>query len=555
MSSGTASCLVIEDRSSLPARTGTVWVLPNKTIRFGRDADNKKNQIVFNDPAVSRNHFEIYCVVVDEENRHKPLVFVRDRQSSNGTFVNGQLIGKGPSISPGWLLQDGDLITVPPYIFVTLSQRPIEPPFFSLTSHQRQEALLFEDRYVISDRTIGDGAHATVYLAIDVKTGKQVVCKVHDLAKVSRAPRKLERIRQEAILLSYLDHPNILSFRAAFQTQQTLYIFTDFATGGDLFSLIHKYDTFEEVEIRWILRQVLSGVVYIHGKGVAHRDIKPENILCAIAPDAAYRVLLSDFGDSAMASRGRMKSHVGTTIYRAPECHSPEIGHGLSVDIWAIGMLALQLFTGMEEIPHLHTMNLNNQEAIDKYLQHVFHHLNQHSGISEGGKQFLRACLTYDKEERPTARQLLKNRWLKEPYMDNGLFKQLENESIAPWTPRGVVLPAIEDLWVENTENVGGEPAQSRAASDEAQVSHHFGQLQFDGDLSVEACQPEPSPEPTEVANGKDDESHQEGTTREFVSLPQKALGSAAREAKLGSKRRLDLLHAGRPKRCRLFSI
>ena len=79
-----------------------------------------------------------------------------------------------------------------------------------------------------------------------------------------------------------------------------------------------KYNTFKEIEIRWIVRQVLSGVVYIHGKGVAHRDIKPENILCAIAPDAAYRVLLSDFGDSAMASRGRMKSHVGTTFYRAP---------------------------------------------------------------------------------------------------------------------------------------------------------------------------------------------------------------------------------------------
>lgn len=210
---------------------------------------------------------------------------------------------------------------------------------------------LLEDRYVISNRTIGDGAHAVVYLANEVKTGKQVVCKVHDLASVSRSPQKLQRIRQEAILLSYLDHvsswrtrsrkvqgltgqPNILSFRAAFQTQQTLsvprpdhrafpsdtnrYIFTELATGGDLFSLLTKYNIFKEVEVRWIVRQVLSGVVYIHGKGVAHRDIKPENILCAIAPDASYRVLLSDFGDSAMASRGRMKSHVGTTFYRAP---------------------------------------------------------------------------------------------------------------------------------------------------------------------------------------------------------------------------------------------
>lgn len=96
------------------------------------------------------------------------------------------------------------------------------------------------------------------------------------------------------------------------------YIFTELATGGDLFSLFTRYRVFEEIEIRWIIRQVLRAVVYIHSKGIAHRDIKPENILCIIAPSAAYRIALSDFGDSAVATRGRMRSEVGTAFYRAP---------------------------------------------------------------------------------------------------------------------------------------------------------------------------------------------------------------------------------------------
>lgn len=75
---------------------------------------------------------------------------------------------------------------------------------------------------------------------------------------------------------------------------------------------------FTELEIRWIIHQVLRGVVYIHGKGVAHRDIKPENILCAVVPDVSYRVALSDFGDAAMVRGGRMRSEVGTSFYRAP---------------------------------------------------------------------------------------------------------------------------------------------------------------------------------------------------------------------------------------------
>jgi serine/threonine protein kinase len=56
----------------------------------------------------------------------------------------------------------------------------------------------------------------------------------------------------------------------------------------------------------------------MHRKGVAHRDIKLENILCVVAPNAAYRIVLSDLGDSAPTSGGRRRSGVGTAFYRAP---------------------------------------------------------------------------------------------------------------------------------------------------------------------------------------------------------------------------------------------
>jgi hypothetical protein len=217
-------------------------------------------------------------------------------------------------------------------------------------------------------------------------------------------------------------------------------------------------------------------------------------------------------------------------------------------------MLVLQLFTGMEEISLLHTMDLNSQEAIDEYLENVLRHLNSDDGISEDGKQFLRDCLTYDKEERPTARHLLMNRWLQEPNIDNALFRQLETESVAPWIPRGVILPAIEDLWLDNAENARVESAESRAAPDE--VSPHFGHLELEGISLIQGCEQEPSPEPTAVENAKYDVSPKEkGTTRGFMSLPHNILRPAVREAKLGSRRRLDILHAGRPKRQRLYSM
>ena len=79
-----------------------------------------------------------------------------------------------------------------------------------------------------------------------------------------------------------------------------------------------RVGSFSELEIRFIILQVLEGVDYLARKGVVHRDIKPENILLTIAPKVGHRVILSDFGISALPKRGRMMSEVGTDLYRAP---------------------------------------------------------------------------------------------------------------------------------------------------------------------------------------------------------------------------------------------
>ncbi|KAK0711036.1 kinase-like domain-containing protein [Lasiosphaeris hirsuta] len=372
MSSEAVAYVFFEDKSTQPSRMGQFWVFPNQTIKIGRDPHN--SAVVFTDVSVLRNHSEFYSIIVDEESKHSPLVFVRDRQSLNGTYVNDRLVGKGPNVSPAFLLQNGDIVTIAPHVMFRFTQLAKRELSFGLSHRQRKELKLFEDKFVVTDRTIGDGAHAVVYLAIEVKTGKQVVCKIDNSRRGPHLPSTLRRIRQEAILMSYLDHPNIFSIKAAFHTHQTMYIFTELATGGDLFSLFTRYTTFEELEIRWIIWQVLQGVAYIHSKGIAHRDIKPENILCAIAPNVSYRIMLSDFGDSAMASGGRMGSEVGSTFYRAPECHVPEQGHNPSVDIWAVGMLTLQLFVGSEKLPQIQRMDFNgqkNQGKIDEYLDNI----------------------------------------------------------------------------------------------------------------------------------------------------------------------------------------
>lgn len=61
---------------------------------------------------VSRNHCEVYLVMYEPTVNH---IYVRDRSSCNGTLVNGQLIGQGPQISAGYLVQNNDVIEIRPY--------------------------------------------------------------------------------------------------------------------------------------------------------------------------------------------------------------------------------------------------------------------------------------------------------------------------------------------------------------------------------------------------------------------------------------------------------
>ena len=69
---------------------------------------------------VSRNHCEVYAIVYEPSASFH--VYVRDRKSINGTYVNGKLIGAGPQWSSGYLLDDGDVIEIRPHWHFTFNQ-------------------------------------------------------------------------------------------------------------------------------------------------------------------------------------------------------------------------------------------------------------------------------------------------------------------------------------------------------------------------------------------------------------------------------------------------
>ncbi|KXJ97462.1 kinase-like domain-containing protein [Microdochium bolleyi] len=261
--------------------------------------------VVIDNCYVSRQHFEIYSVIYDNTESsgrgELPMVYVRDCQSLEGTFVNGCCIGsKAQGHTPGYLLSHGDVITIAPYweFHVELWSSPSRLHTFS--ELQIQEMHRFRDRYVITDRRLGKGSVGSVYLAFDVRGNRQVACKIHNLDELRESryqKHMIRRVIDESDILGKIRHPNILHFEYAFRSRHTLYTFIELATGGDLFSTVLFYNESVPPQLaQLIIYQIVRAVRHLHRHHLTHRDLKPENIFFADGPSGKGRAIVGDLG-------------------------------------------------------------------------------------------------------------------------------------------------------------------------------------------------------------------------------------------------------------------
>ena len=193
---------------------------------------------------------------------------------------------------------------------------------------------------------LGRGGMASVYRAYEAKLDRYVALKVlpreflHD-------PSFAQRFREEARLVAKLEHPNIIPIYAydIDEAQGIPWMAMRLVPAGSLSDLI-KRERLPLARAVALLRGVAEGLDYAHRKGVVHRDIKPQNVLL----DDASRVYLADFGigkmlEGSSAGLTGTGNILGTPHYMAPE-QAVTSKVGPSADIYALGIVAYQLFTG-----------------------------------------------------------------------------------------------------------------------------------------------------------------------------------------------------------------
>ncbi|KAG8917115.1 Chk1 protein kinase, partial [Tulasnella sp. 418] len=210
--------------------------------------------------------------------------------------------------------------------------------------------------YVIREK-IGDGAFAKVHLAVDYETHQTAACKIVPITKSNMDAQALKDLKKEIKVHSQLKHRHILQFiadRTVMDDEESarlllvpaVYMLLEYASGGDLFDKIVPDVGLSPAVAHHYFRQIISGLDYMHGKGVCHRDLKPENIML----DLNGTLKLCDFGLCAVYKHKGMErlltERCGSLPYVAPELNGDQPYNGELIDVWGVGVILFTLLVG-----------------------------------------------------------------------------------------------------------------------------------------------------------------------------------------------------------------
>ncbi|XP_029955305.1 serine/threonine-protein kinase MAK isoform X2 [Salarias fasciatus] len=281
-------------------------------------------------------------------------------------------------------------------------------------------------------KQLGDGTYGSVLMGRNIKSG--------ELVAIKRMKRKFYSWEEcmnlrEVKSLKMLNHVNVVKLKEVIRENNHLYFVFEYMK-ENLYQLMKDRENrmFSENEIRNIMFQVLSGLVFVHKHGFFHRDMKPENLLC-MGPEL---VKIADFGLAReIRSKGPYTDYVSTRWYRAPEVLLRSSKYSSPIDLWAVGCIMAELYTlrplfpGNSEVDEIFkicqvlgtvkktdwpegyqlasAMNFRFPQCVPTHLKTLI------PNASNEAIALMRDMLQWDPKKRPTAVQALRS-----PYFQVG---------------------------------------------------------------------------------------------------------------------------------------
>lgn len=253
---------------------------------------------------------------------------------------------------------------------------------------------MFHGRYLLQEMK-GRGTYGEVWLAKDTQVDVDVALKVY----IAMDTRGMEEFKTEYRTASSLSHPNLLHVHHFDICEDRPYLVMPYCPG----SALEYIGCADEPTIWNFIRDVASGLEYLHGMEIVHHDIKPDNILV----DDKGKFVITDFGISVKfrstlrrnsKRNAQERSSSGSTAYMAPEMFTEEAESVKASDIWAMGATLYEMMTG--ELPFFGQGGaiLNSEEKEVELPENWSLEL----------RNVVKACLAPNTWDRPTAKQLVR---------------------------------------------------------------------------------------------------------------------------------------------------
>ncbi|KAG8449278.1 hypothetical protein GDO86_016084 [Hymenochirus boettgeri] len=264
-------------------------------------------------------------------------------------------------------------------------------------------------------KTIGKGNFAKVKLARHILTGREVAIKIIDKTQLN--PTSLQKLFREVRIMKILNHPNIVKLFEVIETEKTLYLVMEYASGGEVFDYLVAHGRMKEKEARAKFRQIVSAVQYCHQKHIVHRDLKAENLLL----DADMNIKIADFGFSnAFTVGNKLDTFCGSPPYAAPELFQGKKYDGPEVDVWSLGVILYTLVSGSLPFDGQNLKELRERVLRGKYRIPFY--------MSTDCENLLKRFLVLNPSKRGTLEQIMKDRWINAGHEEDELKPFVEPE-------------------------------------------------------------------------------------------------------------------------------
>lgn len=261
----------------------------------------------------------------------------------------------------------------------------------------------FFSDYELTTKIIGTGSHGAVKLCNRKKKPKEFAVKIIKKSSIEQKHQISRQLYKLVHSFKSLNHPAILKMRDFYEDSENYYIIMDYINAGDLFERIQKHQKFCETCAARIMKQVFSGISYLHSKKIIHRDIKLENLLIEENKEELL-IKIIDFESCTNQIKTNFCERQGSLPYMSPEVILGKYNE--KCDVWSAGVCLFVLLTGQYPF-----VGYTKEEIEDKILYEDFDGCAL-NGISNEAVHLIRRLLEKNQNKRFSAAEAARHGWI-----------------------------------------------------------------------------------------------------------------------------------------------